>query len=152
MQQGAGVRLGQVAEFLLEPDLDPRPAELPDDLAVLLDEEPELRGYYYALSEYMRREIGKWVQGVKSDQARMRRAEQMAERLLATMEAERELPPVVATAFRKRPKAKAGWAKMTPTQRRMELFAVMYYRPGESRETRVGKLCDVAEKRIKVSE
>lgn len=147
MQQEAGVRFGQVAGFALEPDLEARPAELPDELATLLDEEPELRAYYDGMSEYARREIGKWVQDVKSEEAKVRRAEQMAERLLATMEAEKELPPLVAGAFKKRPKAGAGWAKMTPTQRRMELFAVMYYRPGESREKRVGKLCDVAEKR-----
>jgi uncharacterized protein YdeI (YjbR/CyaY-like superfamily) len=147
MQQGAGVRLGKVAGFGLEPDLEARPAELPDELGALLEEEPELRGYYDALSEYTRREIGKWVIDVKSDEARMRRAEQMAERLLVTMEAEKELPPVVARAFRKRPKAKAGWAKMTPTQRRMELFACFYYKTPEALERRVGKLCDVAEKK-----
>src|ERR1017187_7183090 len=99
MQEGAGARLGYTADFHLEPDLDPREAELPDELAVLLDEEPGLREWYGELTEYMRREIGKWVMGVKSDEARTRRAEQMAERLLATMEGERELPPVIAAAF-----------------------------------------------------
>jgi uncharacterized protein YdeI (YjbR/CyaY-like superfamily) len=97
----------------------------------------------------MRREIGKWVMDVKSDEARMRRAEQMAERLLATMEGERELPPVLAAAFRERPKAKAGWAKMTETQRRAGLMAVFYYRTPEARQARVDKLCDEAEKRAK---
>ena len=147
MQQGAKVRLGQVAGFVLEPDLEERPAELPDELAVLLDEEPGLRAYYDAMSEYARREIGKWVRDVKSDAARVRRAEQMAERLLATMEAEKELPPVLARAFKQRPKAKTGWAKMTPTQRRMELFACFYYKTPEALEKRVTKLCDVAEKK-----
>jgi uncharacterized protein YdeI (YjbR/CyaY-like superfamily) len=95
----------------------------------------------------MRREIGKWVVGVKSDEARMRRAQQMAERLLATMEGERELPPVIAAAFRARPKARAGWARMTETQRRGELMAVFYYQTPEARQRRVEKLCDAAEKR-----
>ena len=36
----------------------------------------------------------------RSDDTRMKRAEQMAERLLATMEAEAELPPLIAAAFR----------------------------------------------------
>lgn len=147
MQQGAGVRLGDTAEFRLQPDLDPRPAELPDELAVLLDEEPGLRDWYGGLTEYMRREIGKWVTDVKSDDARMRRAEQMAERLLATMEGERELPPAIAAAFRSRPKARAGWGKMTPTQRRSLLMAVFYYRTVEARERRIEKLCDEAERR-----
>ena len=147
MQAGAGVGLGDAAEFRLEADLEPREAELPDELAVLLDDEPGLRGWYDELTEYMRREIGKWVMDVKSDEARMRRAEQMAERLLATMEGERELPPVVEAAFRTRPKARAGWAKMTPAQRRSGLMAVFYYRTVEAQRSRIEKLCDAAEKR-----
>ena len=118
VQREAGITVGCVAEFLLEADLEPRPAELPDELASLLDDEPGLREYYESMSESMRREIGKWVTGVKSDASRRKRAEQMAERLLGAMEGERELPPIVVTAFRRRPKAKAGWAKMTETQRR----------------------------------
>jgi len=147
MQEGAGVRLGDAAEFKLEPDIEAREAELPDELAVLLDEEPGLREWYDELTEYMRREIGKWINGVKGDEARMRRAEQTAERLLAAMEGERELPPVIAAAFRARPKAKAGWAKMTPLQRRGELMAVFHYQSPEARQKRVEKLCDAAEKR-----
>jgi uncharacterized protein YdeI (YjbR/CyaY-like superfamily) len=106
-----------------------------------------LREWYGGLTEYMRREIGKWVMDVKSDEARMRRAEQMAERLLATMEGERELPPVIEAAFRVRPKARAGWAKMTKMQRRGEIMAVFYYRTVKGRQKRVEKLCDAAEKR-----
>lgn len=78
----------------------------------------------------------------------MRRAQQMAERLLATMEGERELPPVIAAAFRERPKARAGWAKMTAAQRRGELMAVFYYQTPEARQRRVEKLCDAAEKKV----
>jgi uncharacterized protein YdeI (YjbR/CyaY-like superfamily) len=147
MQEGAGVGLGAAAEFWLEPDFEPRAAELPDELAVLLEDEPGLMAWYIELSEYTRREIGKWVLGVKSDAARMRRAEQMAERLLAAMEGERELPPVLEAAFRARPKARAGWKKMTEAQRRNELMAIFYYQTPEARLKRVGKVCDTAEKR-----
>ena len=146
-QKAGGVRLGEIAEFRLEPDLEPRPAELPDELAVLLDEEPGLREWYDELSESMRREIGKWIGLAKGDEARMRKAEQMAERLLGAMEGEKELPPVIAVAFRKRPKAKAGWEKMTVVQRRQHLLGVFYYQSVEAREKRVGKLCDEAEKK-----
>jgi len=147
MQEGAGVKLGDMAEFRLEADLEAREAELPDELAVLLEDEPGLRGWYDELTEYTRREIGKWVSGVKGDEARMRRAEQMAERLLAAMEGERELPPVIEAAFRRRPKARVGWAKMTEVQRRGELLAVFYYRTVEARQRRVEKLVEAAEKR-----
>jgi len=147
VQRGAVIALGDMAEFRLEPDMEARAAELPDELAVLLDGEEGLREWYDDLTEYTRREIGRWVLGVKSDEARMRRAEQMAERLLATMEGETELPPVIAVAFRRRPKAKAGWEKMTPVQRRNGLMAVFYYQTPEAREKRVAKLCDEAEKK-----
>jgi bacteriocin resistance YdeI/OmpD-like protein/uncharacterized protein DUF1905 len=147
MQRAAGGGGGAMVEFMVSPDLEPREAELPDELAAQLEDEPGLRAWYDGLTEYMRREIGKWVVGVKSEEARMRRAQQMAERLLATMEGERELPPVIAAAFRERPKARAGWAKMTPAQRRGELMAVFYYQTPEARQRRVEKLCDAAEKR-----
>jgi hypothetical protein len=146
MQHGAKSHLGDTAEFLLEPDLAPREAELPDELAVLLDEEPGLRDWYSSLTEYTRREIGKWINGVKSEASRMRRCEQTAERLLSTMEAERELPPAIQIAFRARPKARAGWARMTSTQRRGELMAVFHYQTVEARQRRIAKLCEAAER------
>jgi hypothetical protein len=147
VQREAGITVGSLAEFSLRADLEPRPAELPDELASLLDEEPGLRDYYDGLSESMRREIGKWVTNVKSDASRMKRAEQIAERLLAAMEGEHELPPIIVVAFQKRPKARMGWAQMTQTQRRQELLGVFYYRSIEARQRRVDKLCDNAAKR-----
>jgi uncharacterized protein YdeI (YjbR/CyaY-like superfamily) len=147
MQRGAEASVGASAEFVLEPDLDERPAELPDELAVLLDDEPSLREWYDELSEYTRRELGKWVLGVKGDEARLRRAAQAAERLLASMEGEKELPPVIAAAFRRRPKAKAGWERLNATQRRNELMAVFYYQSVEARAKRVEKLCELAERK-----
>jgi len=147
VQRGGDAYVGDAAEFTLEADLEAREAELPDELGALLDDEPGLRAWYDELTEYTRREIGKWVLGVKSDEARMRRAEQMAERLLATKEAEEELPPLIVAAFRKRPKARAGWERMTPMQRRGELMAVFYYQTPEAREKRLQKVCDAAEKR-----
>jgi len=149
MQLAACARLGDTVEFTISPDLEPRQAELPDELAVLLDDEPGLREWYDVLSEYTRREIGKWVMEPKSEEARMRRAEQMAERLLATMEGERELPPVIEAAFRLRSKARAGWGKMTATQRRNALMAVFYYRTPDAQLRRVEKLCDEAERHAK---
>jgi len=142
VQKGAGISAGEIAEFSLEPDLEAREAELPDELAVLLDDEEGLRAWYDGLSEYTRREIGKWVLGVKSDEARMRRADQMAERLLATMEAERELPPAIEAAFRRKPKARAGWKKFSPAHKRAHLMAVFYYQTPEARQKRIEKMMD----------
>jgi hypothetical protein len=147
MQRAAGVSVGELATFTLEPDLEPRPAELPDELGDLLDDEPELRAWYDSLSENTRRQIGTYLNEPQSDAARRKRAEQMAERMMGTMEAEKELPPTMVAAFRQRPKARAGWQKMTPTQRRMELFAVHAYKTPESIQRRIDKLCDAAEKK-----
>ncbi|MES2390479.1 MAG: YdeI/OmpD-associated family protein [Acidobacteriota bacterium] len=145
MQKSADVGLGEEAEFRLEPDLEERPAEIHEGLAALLDEEPELREFYESFSENKRREMGKWITVVKSEEAQLKRVEELAERLMGTMEGEKELPPVVVAAFKRRPKAKAGWAKLTPLQRRGELMAVLYYKSPESRLKRVEKLCDLAE-------
>lgn len=147
VQAGSKSHLGQLAEVTLQPDLDPRPAELPDELDTLLDEADGLRAWYAALTEYTRREIGKWVLDVKGEEARLRRARQMAERMLYTLEAEKELPSAIAKALKSRPKATTGWAKMTSSQRRMELFAIGYYRTPESQAKRIDKLCAEAEKR-----
>ena len=65
----------------------------------------------------------------------------------ATMEAEAELPPMVVRALRSKLKAKAGWERMTPTQRRSELMGVFYYQTPEARERRVQKLVEAAERR-----
>jgi hypothetical protein len=51
----------------------------------------------------------------------------MAERLLATMEAEKELPPMIASALRGTPRAMKGWKAMTANQRRLALLAI--FRP-----------------------
>ena len=140
MQKAAGAHLSDTADFRLEPDLDERAAELPDELAVLLDDEPGLRPLYDSLTEYTRREIGKWITSVKTDVSRMKRAEQMAERLLATMDAEVELPPLIAAAFRRNPKARAAWDRLTQLQRRQQLMAVFYYQTPDARERRVEKI------------
>lgn len=149
MQHGGGVVLSAEAEVCLWPDRDERPAELPDGLAALLDEEDGLRAWYEGLSESVRREIGKWVLGVESNEAQVRRAMQVAERLMATREAERELPPLIARALAGSARAKIGWGRMTEVQRRSELMGVFYYQTPEARERRVRKLVEMAEQRAR---
>jgi uncharacterized protein YdeI (YjbR/CyaY-like superfamily) len=121
--------------------------ELPALLIEAFDGDRDLLAWAGTLRPSWQREIGKWIMEPKGEAARVRRAEQLAERLLETMEAEIELPPLIETAFRARPKARAGWAKMTPTQRREELLGVFYYRTPEARQRRVETLCETAEKR-----
>jgi uncharacterized protein YdeI (YjbR/CyaY-like superfamily) len=144
MQKAAGAGVGAMVDFTVAPDLEEREAAAPLELERLLKKEKTLARWYSKLSESMRREIGKWIEGVKGAEARQRRVEQMAERLLLTMESEKVLPPLLEVAFRRTPAARAGWEKMTVTQRRRHLLGVFYYQSPEAREKRVGKLVEDA--------
>jgi uncharacterized protein YdeI (YjbR/CyaY-like superfamily) len=139
MQKGSDVRQGMSARFRLEPDLEERVAVLPPELRRLFAEDPYLRKWFEKLNYSTRSEIGKWIMQVKSAQARVRRAEQMAERLLAVMDAENELPPVLQLAFARDARALEGWRQMSVSQRRRHLLGIFYYRTPEARERRIEK-------------
>jgi uncharacterized protein YdeI (YjbR/CyaY-like superfamily) len=139
MQKGGDVRLGMSAQFRLAPDLEERVAVVPPELKRFFKEDAHLRRWFEKLNYSMRNEIGEWIIQVKSPEARVRRAEQMAERLLAVMDAEDELPPVLQVAFAHEPRAFEGWKRMSPSHRRRHLFGVFYYRNPESRARRIEK-------------
>jgi uncharacterized protein YdeI (YjbR/CyaY-like superfamily) len=146
MQRGARAYLGMIAAFRLEPDTEERVITVPAELKRVLSEDCSLQRWFEQLSDSMRREISKWITGVKSAAARLRRAEQMAERLLATMEAEQELPPILQVAFSRDPRARQGWERMSPTKRRRHLLGIFGYQSPEARARRVAKtIADAAE-------
>jgi uncharacterized protein YdeI (YjbR/CyaY-like superfamily) len=142
MQKAAGAKVGAMVDFTISPDLEERTPTVPPELAKLLKTEKKLAKWYEGLSEPIRWEIAKWIDGVKSAEARQRRAEQIAERLMLTMEGEKELPPVLEVAFRRVPAARKGWDAMTKAQRRSNLLAVFYYQSPEAREKRVRKVVE----------
>jgi uncharacterized protein YdeI (YjbR/CyaY-like superfamily) len=142
MQKAAGAKVGAMVDFTIAPDLEERTPTVPPELAKLLKTEKKLAKWYEGLSEPIRWEIAKWIDGVKSAEARQRRAEQIAERLMSTMEGEKELPPVLEVAFRRVPAARKGWEAMTKAQRRSNLMAVFYYQSPEAREKRVRKVVE----------
>jgi uncharacterized protein YdeI (YjbR/CyaY-like superfamily) len=142
MQKAAGARVGAMVDFAIAPDLEDRTPTVPPELAKLLKTEKKLAKWYEGLSEPTRWEIAKWIDGVKSEEARQRRAEQIAERLMSTMEGEKELPPVLEVAFRRVPAARKGWEAMTKAQRRSNLMAVFYYQSPEARQKRVDKVVE----------
>ena len=144
MQAGAKVTLGSVAKFRLEPDTEKREAVVPEELERTFAEDHALRRWFDQLSGSVRKWICDWIAGVKSAEARARRADQIAERMLATMEAERELPPVLRLAFARNPVALEGWKLMSPSHRRMQLFAISSYRSPEARGRRVAKVIQEA--------
>jgi uncharacterized protein YdeI (YjbR/CyaY-like superfamily) len=147
MQAGAKTSVGAAARFVLEPDTAPRIVAMPAELESALDEVRALRRWYDQLSPSMRKYTAEWVAEVKSPEARERRAAQLAERLLATMEAERELPPILRAAFARDPRAYEGWKEMSVTQRRGHLLAIFYYRDPQSQARRVAQAVREAFKR-----
>jgi len=139
MQAGADARPGDTAQFRLEPDTAKREVIVPSELDRALSEDRGLRRWYDKLSYSMRKWICDWIAQPKSAGARARRSQQIAERLLATMEAERELPPIFKAAFARDPRAFEGWQHMTVNQRRGHLLGVFYYRTPGARDRRLTK-------------
>src|SRR5450759_3081256 len=144
MQKGARAIEGSVARFQIELDREERTVIIPDELQNILSEGRSLRRWYDELNHSTRNDIAKWITEPKSAEARIRRAEQIAERLLAVMEAERELPPVLQVAFARYPRAREGWDDMSASRRRMHLFGIFYYRTPDARARRIDKMLDDA--------
>ena len=146
MQKGAAVCAGQSAKFILEPDLDERVALMAPELKMLLKSDKHLSRWYATLNYSTCKAIGEWILQPKSAAARTRRAEQIAERLMLTMEAEQELPPLLRVAFARNPKAATGWYKMSLSRRRGHLLGIFGYRSPESRARRIDKALQDAER------
>jgi uncharacterized protein YdeI (YjbR/CyaY-like superfamily) len=144
MQKGAGVHVGETAQFVLEPDLEERSVALPPELSKVLKRDRKLTRWFEALSPSNRKYMADEVSKPKSEEVRQRRAEQLAERMMLAMEGEKTLPPILQLAFRRQPKAKAGWEAMTAVQRRGHLLGIFYYQSPEARERRAQKAVDEA--------
>ena len=147
MQAGADARAGSTADFHLEPDSKVRKATVPVELQRAFSQYRPLQRWFDDLSYSIRKWITDRIAQPKSAEARVRRAEQIAEQLLTTMEAERELPPILKTAFARDPRAWEGWQRMSPTQRRHNLLSIFYYRTPEARERRIAKMLEEASAR-----
>lgn len=140
---GGKTAAGLTAKFRLQPDTTPRPLHSPgQELLRELGQSKRLLKFYESLSPSRRREIAKWVAECKTSEARERRSQQIAERLMETMEAERELPPILQLAFRQNPRAAEQWERMSPSHRRAHLFSIFHYREPEARMRRVAKVID----------
>lgn len=140
MLSGAKAAPGLTVKFRLRPDTTPRiTVSSPAELLRELGQSKRLLKFYESLNPSRRREIAKWVAECKSQDARKRRSLQIAERLMETIEAERELPPIMQLAFRQNPRAAEQWQRMSPSHRRAHLFAIFYYRTPEARARQVAK-------------
>ena len=139
MQQGGHAVAGMSARFQLEPDPAVRVLIIPPELQKFLTEDRELREWFGKLNFSFRRYLSTQITDVKSAEARLRRAERTAELMLATMEGEREVPPILQAAFARDGRAREGWNLMTPAQRRGHLMGIFYYRSPEARGKRLAK-------------
>lgn len=144
MQKGAGAQEGGVARIQMELDAEERTVTIPDALLRILQEDRSLRRWYDKLNHSTRNDIAKWVTDPKSNEAHARRAEQIAERMLNVMDAERELPPVLQVAFARHPRAREGWNGMSAARRRGHLFGIFYYRTPDAQARRIEKMLDDA--------
>jgi uncharacterized protein YdeI (YjbR/CyaY-like superfamily) len=146
---GGKTAAGLRAKFRLWPDTTPRVTVLPPaELLRELGESKRLLKFFKSLSPSRRHEIAKWIAQCKSSDARKRRSQQVAEWLLETMEAERELPPMMQLAFLQNPKAAEQWASMSPSHRRAHLFSIFHYRTTEGRAKRVRKCVEEMLQRV----
>jgi uncharacterized protein YdeI (YjbR/CyaY-like superfamily) len=153
MQAGAKVHAGGTAHFRLEPDTEEHIVTVPAELRRAIAEDRALVRWFDQLSYSMRKWIAGRVTEVQSPEARARRACQIAEQLLAAMEAERELPPILRVAFARNARALEGWKRMSPAHRRQQLLAIFYGRTPEAQARRIHKVVQEAfafmEKRTK---
>jgi len=145
MQKGARAFESSVASVQMELDVEERIVAVPVEFMPILKTDRSLRGWYDKLNPSTRNDIAKWVTDPKSNAARTRRAEQIAERLLSVMDAERELPPVLQLAFAQHPRAREGWDAMSSARRRGHLFGIFYYRTPDAQGKRIEKMLDDAE-------
>jgi uncharacterized protein YdeI (YjbR/CyaY-like superfamily) len=144
MQKGGRAHAGGKASFRLEPDTEERTVTIPAELKRVLAEDRAVLRWFEKLNYSIRKWIVDWITDVKSADARVRRSEQVAEQLMSTMDAERELPPILQLAFARNPRALEGWEQMSAVRRRGQLLAIFYYRTPESRARRLSKVIEEA--------
>jgi uncharacterized protein YdeI (YjbR/CyaY-like superfamily) len=139
MQKGGKVSAGMEARFRMEPDTEKRIVPLVPEIDRVLRQSKRLQKFYQSLTPSARNEIARFVSGGKHPSTRIRRADQLAVRLMETMEAEIELPPMIRQVMARNPLAERGWEKMSRLHRRMHLLGIFYYRNLDSRLRRIEK-------------
>jgi uncharacterized protein YdeI (YjbR/CyaY-like superfamily) len=133
---------GTKAKFRMEPDLEERVVPIAPELDRVLRTSKRLRKFFDALSGSMRNYVAGSVSAGKQPETRMRRAEQVGEWLMETMEAEMELPPQLRLAFARNPEAAEGWRRLSASHRRRHLLSVVYPRSHDARLRRIDKMME----------
>ncbi len=140
MQQGANATsLGAKVEVSLELDEETRTVEIPALLKKAIEEDKDLLAYYKSLSYSMRKYFFDHVTSPKSKLIQKKRVEELAIILMEMRDGEQTPPPMLEAEFARNPKAKKGWERMSPTQRRGHLWGIFYYITPESKAKRLAK-------------
>jgi len=142
MQKNGHVSPGMDAHFTLQPDTEKREAPAAPELDRVLRQSKALRKFFQSLSPALRRDMARFVAGAKQADTRARRAEQLAERLMETMEAEIELPPMIRQVMARNPPAAEGWQRLSRSRRRWHLFGIFHSRTFEARMRRIEKVVE----------
>jgi uncharacterized protein YdeI (YjbR/CyaY-like superfamily) len=116
--------------------------EMPPLLVQAFDGDEELLAWVGTLRESWQREIARHVMEPKSDEAKQRRCDAMAERLLLTMEAESEPPQFLVRRMRGTRNAWAGWERMSLGRRRDFLLTLFAAKSEQARENQVMRLVE----------
>src|SRR5580704_14498391 len=95
MQSGAGAVAGMSAKFRLELDTAERSVDVPAELKIFLAQDRKMRAWFDKLNHSTRKYLTDLIADLKTPEARARQADRIAELLLATMEGERETPPIL---------------------------------------------------------
>src|SRR5260221_3522747 len=98
-----------------------------------LRQSKRIKKLFDSLPESTRAQIDHSVREVKKEDTRKRRAQQAAEYLMETMEAELDPPPLIKMAFARNAKACRGWELMPQSLRREYLIAIFRSRFPETR-------------------
>ena len=144
MQRSAGAVTGHRAHFRLVPDTTERVVKVPAELAKVLAKSKRLKRFYESVNYSIRKWIADQVSAGHAPATRSRKAEQVAEWLMETMEAEHALPPLLERALAQDPQARRGWDQMTPAMRRGQLMGIFHVRGVEARSRRLAKAVQLA--------
>ena len=137
MQKGAEVRTGMKVRFRMEADNEKRVAPAVPEMEKVFRSSKALRKFYESLSPSTQVDIAEFIAAAKQPETRVRRAERMAERLMETLEAEHELPPMIRQVFAREPGAYEAWNQMTASHRRRHLLTIFYYQDPRARQRRI---------------
>jgi hypothetical protein len=83
IQEAAGIRIGDRVRVRIEPDVEPRKIDVPDDLARALEKDRAASETFEGLSYTHRKEYAQWVEAAKRPPTRERRVEKTIEMLRA---------------------------------------------------------------------